>query len=146
MLSKVSINRLLEAADILSTYKLPKGVKFDMTVFYKEPPSSKAPECGTAACACGIVASQPKIRKRGFTLVHSHYTKDDNGKRYSRLFTPKYKNKKGFHAVELYFGINDEQANDLFGAHNCDDTPKQVAKRIRQFVKQELKQQSKQAA
>ena len=164
MLSKVSINRLLEAAAILEAFKPTKELKFDISSWRSEL-TSKANlrdvqhQCGTTACACGIIASQPKIRKRGFKLSVAH--KDNHNTlfdrkgnehkavevRYQLDYKPNgYGSRKvsGDEAAAAYFGIDESDVRELFydEGYNYDSniTAKTVAKAIRQFVKQQLKQ------
>lgn len=154
MLSKVSINRLLEAAEILEAFKPTKFNKFDISSWMSKPDEKddNANACGTTACACGIIASQPKIRKRGFRL---EYQREPNDETYLTIkgkavvvpvyqATLEYTNKNGevseaFDAAADYFGISENVATYFFsgGEYYTDRvTAKQVAKRIRQYVQQ----------
>lgn len=155
MLSKVSINRLLEAADILEAFKPTKQNKFNIS-YWKQIPDEKddhANACGTTACACGVIASQPKIRKRGFKLEYQQGFNDEKAVRvrgeefYVRTANASliYKDKDGyeldgFEAAAGYFGILYDDAKFLFSGSQYQQenvTAKTVAKRIRRFVTDE---------
>lgn len=124
--------RLLKLAELLET-KIEKRT-FDIGVFYEEWEGYK---CGYAACAVGHAMCDPWFKRRGFTTYESSWRK---------IAGPL--NKKtgsiGWDAVEEFFDINNEESDLLFTPlsypeYTYNPTPKQVAKRIRKFVKEKKK-------
>jgi hypothetical protein len=79
--------------------------------------------CGTAACAMGFAGMHPWFQKRGLEWSpRLRYLKINNR---SRNFQD---------AAIMFFGIGFDDAEDLFNPTTKNETPKQVAKRIRAFV------------
>jgi len=100
---------------------------FDMgTVVEKINPDLPANHsCGTAACAMGFAGLHPWFQARGLTWGPRTKYLMVNGR--SRRFQE---------AATLIFGVTWAQAEELFNPDYQlgDETPKQVAKRIRKFV------------
>jgi len=85
-------------------------------------------ECGFAACAVGHASSIKEFQQEGFRMLHD----EEFGPIY-----PSYRGRHSFAAVNLFFGLDDEEAQMLFqstgyGTRNV--TPYDVAKQIRTFV------------
>lgn len=93
-----------------------KKAKRDKAGFITEIP------CGTAACACGWAAVDPWFRKRGFKLAFSYFNT-----------CPDFQGVRADEAAKTFFDLHHGGFSELFVD---DGTPKQVAKRIRQFVKE----------
>ncbi len=139
----VSNRRLLKLANFLAT-SVPKE-QFDYEVIAESPPGEEIKDtvglsCGTSACALGWAGTIPEFRKRGLRLeineedpTQADVTFRPEGEDYS---VNSYKN---LHAGAIFFGISNEEADTLFNPfHNnvsYDATPKQVAKHIKNFVK-----------
>lgn len=81
---------------------LPKGIEFSMNQWKEKN------MCGTTVCACGLVASHPWFKKRGF---HLKLESEIEGCNIYQLF---YKNYSIFDAVEKFFDINEGDAFYLF--------------------------------
>lgn len=89
--------------------------------------------CGTVACACGWAGADPWFRKRGF---------------YTRAGGLYYKNAVGttpttIQSLETFFEVDSAESEYLFFWNPEDKnykTPKQVATRIRKFVKAKEKE------
>lgn len=123
----MNAERLLKLAELLETKVSRKSFNFD--VFYM---TDEKKECGYVACAIGHAMIDPWFTRRGFK----------KGKRSRTVFnkdhaTPHYKGKYGWDAVENFFDLSFEEAIFLFTNYYSQErvTPKQVAKRIRKFVK-----------
>lgn len=129
-------SRLLEAADYLDT--VPRQ-RFCMTTWAdgdfcgkQDEPNHKKHECQTSACAMGWLTTDPRFKRIGLKLGLDNF----------RSKTPVLGRLKGIDAACKLFGINTSQAWWLFDANDPDteasrenETPKQVARRIRKFVK-----------
>lgn len=123
--------KLLKLADFLD--KLPRK-KFDMSSFIIKPNdgcNKISLKCKATACAfgwCPVV-----FPKSGFSIkVYDKRDKSD-----TVVYDVVYKNKTNCHAAALFFNITFDESMDLFiPTHIVEgETPKQAAKRIRQFVK-----------
>lgn len=116
---RTTIRRLETLATFLET-KVPRK-HFDMGRFWNVGPDQDLGDCGTAACALGWGTTIPVFRKIGFrpAVGWSSVVLGDN---------------TGCHAGADLFGITFAQSRDLFDDHRGDETPKQVARRIRRFV------------
>ena len=131
---KVNTRRLLVLARYLE--KVPPR-RFKMTIWGEgKIAKSYATGCGFAGCAMGHAAFIPSFRKAGLMLKEQssldgtpNWTIAIKGR---RLVT--------FGVAAWLFGINTNQATYLFagedrdGENRGDETPKQVAARIREFV------------
>lgn len=125
----MNAKRLLKLADFLET--VPKD-NFDMGVVYEDEgmfagdcaPKYPQPKkhCGTAACAMGWATAIPSFRKAGLHLGEDGEVYFE-GSSYS------------FESAEIFFDILDEEATFLFTRSGAGNTPKQVARSIRKFVK-----------
>jgi hypothetical protein len=156
-IKKFRPDRLTDVADLLEGKGKFKdnGVepsKFDMSIFFDSPDlpyvgyddlgsletSDSAASvvekgCGFAACACGHAGLRPEFRRQGFKTVR----RGEPGlgfTTYSETVT--YKDKTDFNAAREFFGITEDDCNHLFlpMSSNRSNTPKAVAKRIRDFV------------
>jgi hypothetical protein len=80
--------------------------------------------CGTAACAMGFAGLHPWFQERGLEWSpRLRYLKVNNR---SHTFN---------RAAQTFFGVTYDDAEDLFNPTKyVNETPKQVAKRIRAFV------------
>jgi len=121
--------RLLKLADFLET--VPKK-NFEMQSWGAKPatkPEGKRPgSCGFAGCAMGWAAHAKLFR--GLKLKFNNYSEP----------SLVYKGLLHFNAASKCMEITHDQALYLFhpmryGEMNNDPTPKQVAKRLREFVK-----------
>lgn len=114
------------------------------------------PECGAVACAIGYAATVPCLRRAGLKLKLN--VKDKDGTSYKPVFVPNGAAEvarveavcretgleptvvfEQFQAAEAAFGLTKFQANDLFSHHGYGSytpTPKQVARKLRAFVKE----------
>lgn len=133
-MKKFHINRLLKLADHLETVS--------KRVFNLQ--SWKQSNCQTTACAVGCACEIPSFRKAGLKLVFDYYEEgacdDGNGNDCNiKYFRPVFGDLVSWDAVEEFFGLNLYEAEYLFQSKNyateTNTTPKQVAKRIRELVK-----------
>ena len=138
---KIRIDRLLKLADFLET--VPRDA-FNMSNWQTSEPSSPEGEmpgeCGFAGCAVGWAAHEKMFRHFKLQVKPGH-----------DFPIPYYKPRilrrplRGEAAVELLFGISSNAVDDLFMPHsyarNCDG-PKQVATRIREFVRDHAKSEA----
>jgi hypothetical protein len=117
--------RLLKLANFLENDVPPPRFKMDEWSDTRD----FAPEvCGTAACAIGWATTIPAFRIEGFTGKQSDQ---------ANIVYPSYRSYESWEAVEKFFGLGKRKAEYLFDDENYPGapTPKQVAKRIRKFVK-----------
>lgn len=120
--------RLLRLADYLET--VPRD-RFDMNRWVGDSWGGKQDlSCGTKACAMGHAATMPFFRKLGLKL--SRFGVGTG--------VPAIRGVYGLSAAVEIFGIEWAEADYLFGGISLTgshdhSTPKQVARRIRQFVK-----------
>jgi hypothetical protein len=117
----VSNQRLLKVAKILDT--VPEE-KFNLSMWRNS--------CGTVACAVGWAASDPGFKRAGFSL------RKHESSIWGNLHVPHYGEVNHWTAVEKFFGLSREQAEYLFlhlSYSGYDATPREVAERIRNFVK-----------
>lgn len=91
--------------------------------------------CNTAACAVGTAMLHPDIQKMG---LKPGFVDDEGYGRFS--VDPTYKGLKSWKAVEAFYEIKDYEATYLFDSYSYESlgetTPKEVAERIRKFVKE----------
>lgn len=109
----INAKRLLKLADYLET--VPRE-QFDMSLYGWG--SETQTECGFAGCAIGWAIHGKLFR--GFTFDKGHQ--------------PSYQGYYWYGAIDKLFDLSDGDVSNLFGPHNS-GTPKQVAKRIRKFVR-----------
>ncbi len=62
--------------------------------------------CGATACALGWATQIPSFKRAGFVQTNKNN------------FVPKYKQRSGFEAAELFLGIDDNESDLLFGMNN----------------------------
>lgn len=99
-------------------------VGFDMSVVVSTPTvTGKDRGCGTAACAIGFAGLHPWFQSRGLRW---------NG---SCLLVNRRRVGWYEEAAAKFFSITIGEGEHLFQDRGLDETPKQVAKRIRAFVK-----------
>lgn len=121
--------RLLKLAELLETKVERKA--FELWNYCDTSLEGKT-GCGYVACAVGHAMRDPWFRRRGFTT----------GKSDSCLNThvPFYKKTGSTHneACQEFFEISIREFGDLFTSkgYEKDPTPKQVAKKIRKFVRE----------
>jgi hypothetical protein len=123
---KVHKERLLKVARALRESAVPED--FTMRCFVNE--------CGTPACALGHYAARRDLQ-RAFRISAEEGTDvDGNPAVYYYI-----RSKDGVyiaHDVEPveHFGLDEEQAEELFGGHGCGNakTPKAAARYIERFV------------
>ena len=113
-----NIPRLTTLAQLLSQ-PLPANHTFDLGPYYTTGP------CGSVCCALGLAAISPVFQAQGLTLSESG--------------VPLYQNTYGIEAASLFFSLPPPIMQHLFWPFSyrrstC-TTPKQVARRIRQFIK-----------
>lgn len=117
--------RLLKLAEVLETESRGRvltvpgsgKVEFDMGLVISKN------GCGTAACAMGYAGLHPWFNRRG--LVYDGF----NGIKYRGV-----PGTSSFRAAAAFFEISRYDADELFTSSYAAETPKQVAKRIREFV------------
>lgn len=113
-----NIQRLSALAQLLSQ-PLPANHTFDLGLYYNTGP------CGSVCCALGLAAISPVFQAQGLTL--------------SADGVPLYQNTHGIAAASLFFSLPPPIMQHLFWPfsyrRNRPTTPKQVARRIRQFIK-----------
>lgn len=139
-LTTVGARRLLKLADELESQEIlkEKGLKFDMNLFFSRPEGAKLGDwCGTTCCAMGLACFVPSFRRAGLNV---ETCEDEVGSTTDVVFTDKETGEKFYNfeaAVKVFPGLSDAGAEYLFGAPlPNDETPKQVAKRIRRYVKE----------
>jgi hypothetical protein len=104
--------------------------------------------CGTPACALGHYAARRDLQK----LLHIEVVKrvDVDRAPHARVVSNTYGSEVCFEDDELteHFGIDTEDAEDLFGPSGCGGarTPKAAAKYIERFVAEKVEDRKKQAA
>lgn len=121
----INAERLLKLADYLET--VPRD-HFNMSKWSEDKPSG----CGFSGCAIGWAAhgklfpglSLVRVRKPVTQNFHPRYVKRG-----------RVRGTTGFRGVGVCFSISAWQASRLFTEDRISKTPKQVAKRIRQFVR-----------
>ena len=87
-------------------------------------------KCGTSACAVGWAAADPQFNEEGFKL-----DKQSKGPLASFIFMPWYEGLGGWSAVEKFFGIDFDQAQNLFSDEAYGSATKaHVIQRIEEFV------------
>lgn len=121
--------KLLKMAAFLSAFRPTKKKKFNLNDWRVV----NEVECCTTACACGYI---PNVFPRSSFSIDTrgdiHY-KNDRGRNFH-----------GWDAVKRFFGLTSNEASYLFYGGNytqykypvSEITPKQVAARIRSFVKE----------
>lgn len=117
----VGNKRLLKLAAFLRT--VPRR-RFDYSTWIGEDwKGAQDLSCGTTACAMGWAATMPEFRRLGLRLDEGVPSLDGNG--------------DGFDAAQELFGLELSESIDLFAPDDgeANATPKQVAKKIEQFVK-----------
>lgn len=140
-ITKRGAERLLKGAELLEG--VPRRM-FDMRYWYaarsnhvgpiKNPQMHDSPniECRTTACAGGWMASNPWFRQRGLKLkIKQRALEYENA-------DVVYNDLNGSEALAEFFEIDRVAAYTLFvdlASYHGNSTPKQVAKRIRKFVK-----------
>lgn len=94
--------------------------------------------CGTSACALGYAAMHPAFRRAGLRLVANKGWNADE-----QPFIPMVDALRAENAGAKFFGIDEEEADDLFlpGRYRYEHgdrkiTPKMVAKRVRKLIRQ----------
>jgi len=134
MNNTVRINRLTKLAELLESLK--PGKHFDMETWGEhnadEPPhldKNGKPGCGSVACALGWAACLPSFRKAGLKVEYA------DGVYGNPVWVPTYKGFTGEIAGAEFFGIDWNEAYDLFVPDNMDQTPKQVARNVRKLIK-----------
>ncbi len=127
-------NRLLKLADFLEN--VPRKT-FDLEHWLQQ--KGLAPKCNTTACAVGWACSIPSFRKAGFRIDIDNRGGGKPVFKNTYKKTPKY---TGWAAVDKFFDVERGDSESLFSCRqyliygtNRKTTPKQVASRIRKFVK-----------
>lgn len=136
---EVGNKRLLKLAEFLET-KVP-AARFDLA-YWVDPKTWKGKadlSCGTSACAMGWATTMPYFKRLGLYVESDHGSgahltlADDRGCSYN------------WEVPQALFRIDELEALELFDAEYFGEsekspaTPKQVAKRIRAFVKRRAK-------
>lgn len=121
--------RLLKLADFLETVP---PTKFSLRTWVQSMPTQPESEtegsCGFAGCAMGWAVHAKLFR--GLRFATSAEADEVHNPE------PVYKGKIGFPAVNVLFDIDTDDSHRLFAAPRYNEphtTPKQVAKRIREF-------------
>jgi len=134
-MNKVNVRRLIKLADHLK--RVPRQ-RFNMAFWGEGVIGGSYPKCGFAGCAMGHAAFIPLFRRLGLRLVQTiSAAQAYDGK---AEFEPRIERRGGMRAAMWLFSIDSGQATQLFGSQDAsgedrEETPQQVAKRIRQFVK-----------
>ena len=123
-LMKYLADRLVDLEQIQSLPDKPTNTpEFNLVEWYQKT------ECGTAVCAMGFAAMDPKFQALGLKL-------NNESTCYVRGLV--FKNKRNWPAVALLFGINEFEAQYLF-SHECYRidyaTPADVAARLNNFAR-----------
>lgn len=138
-MDKEGKKRLLKLADLLHDHSRGRRMtipgdgrpRFDLSAWIRDE------DCGTAACAVGSAMLSPWFQQRGLRTVR---VKAWTG---TIINAPAFGRKKEFDAVSAFFGVDIDDAMNLFHPLRYGPeapTPKQVAKRIRALVaSQQLK-------
>lgn len=119
--------RLLQVVRVLR--ELPKGKRFDLARWYK---------CGSVACAVGWSASDPWFTRRGFKLAKSGEPAAGFLTAHYDTHHPIFKGDDGFHAVAIFFGIDEGDTNLLFDKYSYRfgrRSRRDVIRRIEKFVR-----------
>lgn len=125
-LSKKTVERLEQVIRVLQGVKQKQ---FDMRVWKHEN------SCGTVACAVGHCMTDPWFNKRGLRVGFIRFTD-------MTAHEPTFKGKGNFDAVEMFFQLDNRDALYLFSSSEYRAqyregkpvTPKDVIKRIRDFI------------
>lgn len=100
--------------------------------------------CGSAACALGSAAIYPPFIKQGLHLkedeisVKINYDRKVPELEYYFSFVPSYKRETHKYAGAKFFGITDNEADNLFMTINYEEsiiTTKDVAERVKKLIK-----------
>lgn len=87
--------------------------------------------CGTTACAIGFAGLDPRFNELGFRLSPSGHT-------FKPVYCTADLHVTGWSAVDKFFDLNPRESSYLFSLmeySNDDVSPRQVANRIRQVLK-----------
>lgn len=105
--------RLLAAAEFLRNLKLPNDAEFDMGTWGRHPDDHKPKlnDCGTVACAWGWIAQSPAAQRAGVKVRWAKLPRSDEYEIVRITFGRKT---DPLESAMKYFGIDGEQASDLF--------------------------------
>ena len=142
-MTKVQKKRLLNVARALRESKRPKLFKMDYYVYGEWFYSFMTPEefktevefCGTPACALGHYASRTDLQR----LLQVEKTSGREHPDAKMVFRSNGVPADIFdREVQEHFGLDEEESEELFGSHGCDDarTPVQAARYIERFVRE----------
>jgi hypothetical protein len=141
-LSKLAVRRLTKLADFMAKLPAPKAQHFDMYEWFthnrshviggehgissaKDIKEETILKCGMAACAFGWATMVPSFRKAGLTVSMEN-----------NIAYPTFRGHLAFEAAKDFFDIEHSEVHTLFGLDGGDKTPKQWAKRCREFIKE----------
>jgi hypothetical protein len=135
-LSKVAVRRLTKLADFMEKLPASANKHFHMGSYvdhngeghkHKIPTTPKPADllsCGTTACAAGWAACVPAFKKAGYRMRTTKYGS-----------YPCFKRDAETSALSSFFDLDEYDVLTLFGGMNDDRTPKQWAKRCRQYIR-----------
>ena len=109
----MNVNRLNRLSEILS--KVPEK-SFDISKWTNQTSIENEVDCGTTACAVGWACFD-----KGFNEEGLHYTLGENSYDGREFLEPTFKSKKGWSAVEAFFGIESDIAFFLFDSDYYDN-------------------------
>lgn len=118
-------SRLLILARALERFKPTERRKFNLATW-----KLRTRGCGTQACAAGLAASLPELKRLGLSLETNYSIERQT------CYVPKYRRYSAWDAIEKFFGLSPDEAFHLFAYDHYDDPrdPVAVATRIREFV------------
>lgn len=136
--SYIGKRRLLKLAAYLKT--IPKAL-FDLDTWKTERKLPGIKSCSTTACACGYACDIKSFQRAGLRL--SKYAYDSFCKKQDYILRLGKTKLQGFEAAAEFFKIsvidaeylfNPDRYSQYFSETGVKTTPKQVARRIEQYV------------
>lgn len=108
-----NIKRLQELLENVVPHIPPRRLR--MSEFFTLPNG-----CGTVACVAGWAGLHTPFNQMGYRLVRFPIAKQ---------YMPAFNFRYGFCAIQIFFDIDTQDAQHIFGGHNSDD-PVEAAQRI----------------
>lgn len=125
------LERLATALERIAKRPL-KNMRFNLREWRSTGLKKNTNGCGTAACAVGYACTLPSFKKEGL------YLGDENESSYAG---PMFDGHRCWDAVSVFFNLSYSTSMYLFSADYYArwqrDKPQAVAKRIRQFIRQQ---------
>lgn len=128
-MNAIGKRRLLKLVDFLETADLPG--EFDMGSWSKEEENGR-PKCGTAACAMGWATTIPSFRRAGLFL--------------NECGDPEFKGYTESQAAARFFGIENEQALNLFVYYNHEHRGTAARQAVARCIRHLIASEEKRAA